>query len=64
MAQGTRVGTFIVPIPGAKSRKHLDENVGAADIVLTADDLVEVDRYRAARRRVRYTLSEGTDGPN
>ena len=43
MARGTRVGTFIVPIPGAKSRKHLDENVRAADIVLTADDLVEVD---------------------
>jgi len=43
MARGTRVGTFIVPIPGAKSRKHLGENVRAADIVLTADDLVEVD---------------------
>jgi len=43
MARGTRVGTFIVPIPGAKSRKHLDENVRAADILLTADDLVEVD---------------------
>jgi aryl-alcohol dehydrogenase-like predicted oxidoreductase len=43
MARGTRVGTFIVPIPGAKSRKHLDENVRAADIVLTADDLVKVD---------------------
>jgi len=43
MARGTRVGTFMVPIPGAKSRKHLDENVRAADIVLTADDLVEVD---------------------
>lgn len=43
MARGTRVGTFIVPIPGAKSRKHLDENVRAADIVLTADDLAEID---------------------
>src|SRR5260370_39797267 len=43
MARGTRLGTFIVPIPGAKSRKHLDENMRAADIVLTADDLVEVD---------------------
>ena len=43
MARGTRVGTFIVPIPGAKSRKHFDENARAADIVLTADDLVEVD---------------------
>jgi aryl-alcohol dehydrogenase-like predicted oxidoreductase len=27
MAQGSRAGAFIVPIPGAKSRKHLEENV-------------------------------------
>jgi len=43
MARGARMGTFIVPIPGAKSRNHLEENVRAADIVFTADDLVEVD---------------------
>src|SRR5215813_14066586 len=44
LAQGSRAGTFIVPIPGAKSRKHLEENVRAADMVLTADDLAEIDR--------------------
>lgn len=44
MAQGDRSGTFIVPIPGAKSRQHLEENVGAAAITLTAEDLVEIDR--------------------
>jgi aryl-alcohol dehydrogenase-like predicted oxidoreductase len=44
MAQGSRAGAFIVPIPGAKSRKNLEENVRAADIVLTADDLAEIDR--------------------
>jgi aryl-alcohol dehydrogenase-like predicted oxidoreductase len=33
-----------VPIRGAKSRNHLEENVRAADIVLTADDLAEIDR--------------------
>jgi aryl-alcohol dehydrogenase-like predicted oxidoreductase len=43
MAQGRRAGAFIVPIPGAKSRKHLEENLRAADIVLTADDLAELD---------------------
>ena len=43
MAQGARAGVFIVPIPGAKSRKHLEENLRAADIVLTADDLAEID---------------------
>jgi aryl-alcohol dehydrogenase-like predicted oxidoreductase len=44
MAQGARAGVFIVPIPGAKSLKHLEENVRAADIVLTSDDLLEIDR--------------------
>ena len=44
MAQGKRAGVFIVPIPGAKSRKHLEENVSAADIVLTPEDLAEIDR--------------------
>jgi aryl-alcohol dehydrogenase-like predicted oxidoreductase len=44
MAQGARSGTFIVPIPGAKSRQHLEENVGAAAVALTAEDLAEIDR--------------------
>jgi aryl-alcohol dehydrogenase-like predicted oxidoreductase len=44
IAQGARSGTFIVPIPGAKSRKHLEENVGATAIKLTAEDLTEIDR--------------------
>ena len=44
MAQGSRAGAYIVPIPGAKSRKHLEENVRAADIVLMPDDLLEIDR--------------------
>src|ERR1700680_4833959 len=26
MAQGKRAGVFIVPMPGAKSRKHIEEN--------------------------------------
>jgi aryl-alcohol dehydrogenase-like predicted oxidoreductase len=43
-SQGPRFGTFIVPIPGAKSRKHLEENVRAAEIALSADDLAEIDR--------------------
>jgi aryl-alcohol dehydrogenase-like predicted oxidoreductase len=44
MIQGKRAGVFIVPIPGAKSRKHIEENVRAADIVLTAEELAEIDR--------------------
>ena len=44
MAQSERAGVFIVPIPGAKSRRHLEENLGAADIALTAEDLAELER--------------------
>jgi aryl-alcohol dehydrogenase-like predicted oxidoreductase len=44
MAQSARLGTFIMPIPGAKSRRHFEENVRAADVVLTAEDLAEIDR--------------------
>jgi aryl-alcohol dehydrogenase-like predicted oxidoreductase len=60
MAQGSRAGAFIVPIPGAKSRKHLKENVRAADIVLTADDLVEIDRIvpPGAASGTRYPIGQ------
>jgi aryl-alcohol dehydrogenase-like predicted oxidoreductase len=60
MAQGSRAGAFIVPIPGAKSRKHLEENVGAADIVLTADDLAEIDRIvpPGAASGARYPIGQ------
>ena len=44
MAQGARAGVLVVPIPGAKSRRHLEENVRAAEIVLTPADLAEIDR--------------------
>ena len=60
MARGSRAGAFIVPIPGAKSRKHLEENVRAADIVLMPNDLAEIDR-RAAWFRLRHPLSDQTN---
>src|SRR5215471_10443561 len=43
LAQGLRAGAFVVPIPGAKSRKHLEENVRAAEIALTTADFAEID---------------------
>jgi aryl-alcohol dehydrogenase-like predicted oxidoreductase len=43
IAQGERLGTFIVSIPGAKSRKHIEENIQAAAVKLSADDLAEID---------------------
>ncbi|MDX6450375.1 MAG: hypothetical protein QOH16_424 [Gaiellaceae bacterium] len=36
-------GEDIVPIPGTKRVKYLEENAGAVDVVLTADDLRRLD---------------------
>jgi aryl-alcohol dehydrogenase-like predicted oxidoreductase len=59
-AQGARYGVTIVPIPGAKSRKHLEENLRAADIGLSADDLNEIDRWAApgAAAGTRYPAGQ------
>jgi aryl-alcohol dehydrogenase-like predicted oxidoreductase len=35
---------FIVPIPGTGKVKHFEENIEAANLVLTAEDLKEIDR--------------------
>src|SRR5256885_3200926 len=35
---------WIVPIPGTTKLKRLEENIGAASIELTSDDLREIDR--------------------
>lgn len=35
---------WIVPIPGTRKLEHLEENIGAADIELTAEDLREILR--------------------
>ena len=32
-----------MPIPGTKKRSRLEENLGALDVVLTADDLARLD---------------------
>jgi aryl-alcohol dehydrogenase-like predicted oxidoreductase len=44
IAKGRQAGVFVVPIPGAKSRRHLEENLRAAEIALTEDDLAAIDR--------------------
>ena len=36
-------GPHIVPIPGTKRRKYLEENVGAADVRLTEGDMAALD---------------------
>ena len=36
-------GDDIIPIPGTKRRKYLEENVAAIDVKLTAEDLRRID---------------------
>ena len=36
-------GDHVVPIPGTKRRKYLQENVGALDVDLTSDDMARID---------------------
>jgi len=38
---------WIVPIPGSRKLHRLDENIGSADIELTADDLTEIKNTMA-----------------
>ncbi|HEU5006703.1 MAG TPA: aldo/keto reductase [Jatrophihabitantaceae bacterium] len=41
--QAERLGIAVVPIPGTKRIKWLEQNVAALDVVLDADDLAELD---------------------
>ena len=43
-------GDDIVPIPGTKRRKYLEENVAAADVRLTRDDMAALDRELAPEK--------------
>jgi aryl-alcohol dehydrogenase-like predicted oxidoreductase len=36
-------GADVVPIPGTKRRRYLDENVGALEVTLSPDDLARID---------------------
>lgn len=49
-------GDDIVPIPGTKQRRYLEENVAAADIVLSPDDLIRISEIapRGAAAGPRY----------
>ena len=42
-AQGTRLGISIVPIPGTKRAKWLEQNVGALELALDAETLSTLD---------------------
>jgi aryl-alcohol dehydrogenase-like predicted oxidoreductase len=38
---------WIVPIPGTTKLSRLEENIGATDVELTPDDLLEIERAAA-----------------
>ena len=50
-------GDFVVPIPGTKRRKYLEDNAGAAGVKLDASDLVRIDQLipRGAAAGERYS---------
>jgi aryl-alcohol dehydrogenase-like predicted oxidoreductase len=48
---------WIVPIPGTRRLERLEENLGAADVKLTADDLREID---SALSKIRVQGARGT----
>ena len=47
---------WIVPIPGTTKRHRLEENIGASEIELAADDLREIDRAARTDRRPRRAI--------
>ncbi|WP_433700251.1 aldo/keto reductase [Nocardiopsis sp. CA-288880] len=53
-AQAGRWGLPVVPIPGTKRRERLDENVGGADLVLSPEDIAELDTIADATAGARY----------
>jgi aryl-alcohol dehydrogenase-like predicted oxidoreductase len=50
-------GDDIVPIPGTKRVKYLEENLGALDVKLTAEDLAQIEKFlpKGAVAGPRYT---------
>lgn len=43
-------GDDIVPIPGTKRRRYLEENVAAATVALTNDDIAQLDAALAPEK--------------
>ena len=59
----TAQGDDVVPIPGTKRRTYLEENVGALDLTLTADDLARLDTLTAAGERSAQSNWTNLDTP-
>ena len=52
---------WVVPIPGATKMEHLDDNLAAADVRLTAEDLSAIDRNFATIDIKGAPLSKALD---
>ena len=52
-------GDDVIPIPGTKRRKYLEENVAAADIKLTSADLAEIDALTNKYPDIGQRYAEG-----
>jgi aryl-alcohol dehydrogenase-like predicted oxidoreductase len=52
-------GNDIIPIPGTKKRKYLEENVGALDVQLSHDDLKKIDEILHKYPNIGARYSEG-----
>jgi aryl-alcohol dehydrogenase-like predicted oxidoreductase len=65
IAQGKEHGVSMVPIPGTKRSKYLEQNVGALSVELTREDLDDLNRLvpPGAASGERYTV-EGMKGVN
>ncbi len=50
-------GNDVVPIPGTKRVKYLEDNAGAVDVTLTPDDLRELDALKSGVAGERYDPS-------
>jgi aryl-alcohol dehydrogenase-like predicted oxidoreductase len=53
-------GKDIIPIPGSKSRKHLDDNVKAVEIELSRDDLQRIENLMEKYPNIGLRYSEAS----
>jgi aryl-alcohol dehydrogenase-like predicted oxidoreductase len=49
---------WIVPIPGTTKRHRLEENIGAVDVELTAEDLREIEEAHLSAEGARYAEAQ------
>lgn len=59
LAQNAVRGQSLVPIPGTKRRRYLEDNIAALDVALSSAELAQIDEYEFAPLGVaagsRYT---------